>query len=95
MPFTRGNIFRILPILVLSMAALGALAQGGSAGTILGTVTDPTGAVIPNATIHLTNPRSGLDRTATSDALGQFEFSNITFDSYQVGVSAPGRIKLR
>ena len=95
MPFTRGNIFRILPILVLSMAALGALAQGGSAGTIRGTVTDPTGAVIPNATIHLTNPRSGLDRTATSDALGQFEFPNITFDGYQVAVAAPGFASMR
>jgi len=95
MPFTRGKIFRILPIFVLILAALGASAQSGNAGAIRGTVTDPSGAVIPDATVHLTNPRSGLDRTVATDALGQFEFSNITFDSYQVGVSAPGFASLR
>jgi Carboxypeptidase regulatory-like domain/TonB-dependent Receptor Plug Domain len=90
MPFTRGKIFRILPILVLALATVHLPGQGGSAGTIRGTVTDPSGAVIPNATVHLTNPRSGLDRTTSSDALGQFEFSNITFDNYQLAVSAAG-----
>jgi Carboxypeptidase regulatory-like domain/TonB-dependent Receptor Plug Domain len=90
MPLTHGSISRILPILFLALAAACAQAQGGSAGTIRGTVTDPSGAVIPNATVHLTNPRSGLDRTATSDALGQFEFSNVTFDNYQIAVSATG-----
>jgi hypothetical protein len=95
MPFTRGHILRILPVFVLLVAAIAAFGQGGSAGTIRGTVTDPTGAVIPNATIHLTNPRSGLDRTATTDALGQFEFPNVTFDGYQVAVSAPGFASVR
>ncbi|MDR3772231.1 MAG: TonB-dependent receptor [Terracidiphilus sp.] len=90
MPFTRGTILRILPILVLAFTPFTASAQSGNAGAIRGTVTDPSGAVIPNATVHLTNPRSGLDRTVSSDALGQFEFSNVTFDSYQVGVSASG-----
>jgi Carboxypeptidase regulatory-like domain/TonB-dependent Receptor Plug Domain len=90
MPFTRGTILRILPIFVLALASVYASGQGGSAGTIHGTVTDPTGAVIPGATVHLTNPRSGLDRTLTSDAQGQFVFSNITFDSYQLAGSANG-----
>jgi Carboxypeptidase regulatory-like domain/TonB-dependent Receptor Plug Domain len=90
MPLTHGTIFRILPILFLTLASVCLPAQGGSAGTIRGTVTDPSGAVIANAAVHLTNPRSGLDRTTSSDALGQFEFSNITFDSYQIAVSAQG-----
>jgi hypothetical protein len=95
MPFTRGKISCILLTLILTMAALSASAQSGNAGAIRGTVTDPTGAVIPNAAVHLTNPRSGLDRTATSDALGQFEFSNITFDNYQIAVKANGFASLR
>ena len=95
MPFTRGTIFRILSLLILTLATLNASAQSGNAGVIRGTVADPSGAVIPNAAVHLTNPRSGLDRTIASDALGQFEFSNITFDSYQVAVSAPGFASLR
>jgi hypothetical protein len=95
MPFTRGTILRILPALFLILGALSASAQGGSAGTIRGTVTDPSGAVIPNATVHLTNPRSGLDRTVASDALGQFVFSNVTFDNYQLAVKADGFEPLR
>jgi hypothetical protein len=90
MPFIRGLIFRILPILVLIFAAFNSSGQGGNAGVIRGTVTDPTGAVIPDATVHLTNSRSGLDRTVSSDAQGQFEFSNVTFDTYQIAASATG-----
>jgi hypothetical protein len=90
MPFTRGAILRILPILVLTFAAFGASAQSGNAGSIHGTVADPTGAVIPNAAVHLTNPESGLDRSTTTDALGQFTFSNIPFNPYQIAVSANG-----
>jgi hypothetical protein len=95
MPFTRGKISCILLTLILTMAALSTSAQSGNAGAIRGTVTDPTGAVIPNAAVHLTNPRSGLDRTTTSDALGQFAFSNITFDNYQISVKADGFASLR
>ena len=55
MSLNRGTIFRILPILLLIFAALTASAQGGNAGAIRGTVTDPSGAVVPGATVHLTN----------------------------------------
>ncbi|MGA2166692.1 MAG: carboxypeptidase regulatory-like domain-containing protein [Terracidiphilus sp.] len=90
MPFNRGTIFRILPVLALIFAALTSPAQSGNAGVIRGTVTDPTGAVIPGAAVHLTNPESGLDRSSTTDALGQFTFSNIPFNPYQIAVSANG-----
>ena len=62
MSLQSGTTFRILPVFVLFFAALGAYAQGGNAGTVRGTVTDHTGAVVPNATVHLTNEVSGLDR---------------------------------
>ena len=90
MPFTRGTILSILPALALIFAAVYAPAQGGNAGAVHGSVADPTGAVIPNATVHLTNEVSGLDRTASSDALGQFVFSNVPFNPYKVTVSANG-----
>ena len=63
MPFTRGKRF-ILPFLVLALASL--CAQGQNAGAIHGTVTDPSGAVIPGATVRISNSGSGLARTATS-----------------------------
>src|SRR5271166_4920369 len=90
MPFTRGTIFRFIPIVVLALATVYSPGQGGNAGSIRGTVTDPSGAVIPNATVHLSNQSSGVDRSVQSDALGQFEFSNVTFNTYQLAVSANG-----
>jgi hypothetical protein len=87
MQFHRGAI---LPTLVLLFAALSAQAQSGNAGAVRGTVTDPSGAVIPNATVHLTNAVSGLDRTTTADATGQFVFSNVPFNPYRISVNAKG-----
>jgi Carboxypeptidase regulatory-like domain len=89
MPFKCGTTFRILPLLALVLGALGALAQG-NAGPVRGTVTDPSGAVIPGATVHLTNPVSGLDRTVSTDGQGQFSFANVPFNSYEIAASANG-----
>jgi hypothetical protein len=83
-------ILRIIPILALLFASLSATAQSGNAGTVRGTVTDPTGAVIPGASVHMTNDVSGLDRTVVTDASGQFTFSNVPFNNYRVRVSANG-----
>ena len=94
MPFRRGLLFAAL-IALLFLAGPSAPAQSGNAGTIHGTVTDPSGAVIPNATVHLVNSVSGLDRTATTDATGQFTFSNIPFNPYEISISATGFGDLR
>jgi hypothetical protein len=83
MRFHRGAKLRILPLLALALmavsAAVSASAQSGGAGTVRGTVTDSSGAVIPGATVHLANSVSGFDRTATADATGQFSFSESTY----------------
>jgi hypothetical protein len=90
MPFKHGTILSIFPVLVLILAALFATAEGSNSGAVRGTVTDPSGAVIPNATVHLINQVSGLDRTATTDATGQFVFANIPFNPYRMTVLANG-----
>ncbi len=90
MPFNRGTIFRIFPVLFFALAAISASAQTGNAGPVHGTVTDQSGAVIPNATVHLTNSSSGLDRTAVTDATGQFIFANTPFNPYNITVTATG-----
>jgi len=89
MPFKRGTILYILA-LILILASLRASAEGSNSGTVRGTVTDPTGAVIPGAVIHLINEVSGLDRTVSTDATGQFFFANVPFNPYRVSVSANG-----
>jgi len=62
--------------------------SAGNAGTISGTVTDPTGAVIANATVTLANAISGLSRTATTDNSGSYTISNIPFNTYRLTVTA-------
>jgi hypothetical protein len=90
MSFNRDTILRILPVLVLIFSALSASAQSGNAGTVRGTLTDPSGAVVPNVVVHLVNDVSGLDRTATTDAQGQFVFSNVPFNPYRISTVVNG-----
>jgi len=90
MSHTRSTLFRAVPAIALFFVALGAAAQGGNAGIVQGTVSDPSGAVIPNATVRISNQMSGLERTTTTDATGQFEFANIPFNPYQISVTANG-----
>ncbi len=90
MSFSRNIFFRILPLLALLLTSFAALAQSGNAGAVRGTVTDPSGAVVPGATITLENARSGLLRTLQADATGQFDFSNVPFNTYRITVAATG-----
>jgi hypothetical protein len=62
--------------------------SAGNAGTVSGTVTDPTGAVIANATVTLSNAVSGLSRTATTDNSGAYTITNIPFNTYRLTVTA-------
>jgi hypothetical protein len=67
----------------------GAVAQGTS-GVVGGTVVDPSGAVVPGATVVLASPVSGYTRTSTSAANGQFKFYNVPFNTYRVTVTQAG-----
>lgn len=67
----------------------GARAQSNGA-TLTGTVTDPTHAVIPRATVNITDEASGVVRTAKSDGAGFFSFVGVRVGTYDVKVSAPG-----
>jgi hypothetical protein len=57
-------------------------------GTILGTVHDASGAVIPGATVTLVNTGTTAQRIATSDGNGDFVFSNIDVGTYSVTITA-------
>ena len=64
-------------------------AQDITKGSILGMVQDPTGAVIPGATVKLTSPYG--DRSTTTDQAGQYAFHNLVVGTgYAVSVSQPG-----
>ena len=59
-------------------------------GGITGTVHDPTGAVIPNATITLTNEATGVVTTTVSTSTGTYSFSGVRPGTYTVQGEAPG-----
>src|ERR1700676_864138 len=58
--------------------------------TILGTVTDSSGAVIPNAVVFIKNLATGVTRSLTTDAAGFYTAPNLLAGSYEVTVKAPG-----
>jgi hypothetical protein len=86
----RRGISAII-VLVLALAASGLLAQSASnSGTIYGTVTDPTGAIVPGAAISIENPVSGLSRQTQTDSAGHYQFTNLPLNPYHVKISATG-----
>src|SRR3981189_671509 len=74
---------------VLSVGAANAQSGGTSSG-ISGTVLDPSGAVVANATVEIHNAVSGFDRTTTTDSKGNFSFPNVPFNPYHMTVTAAG-----
>lgn len=80
----------------LSLAVLALLAgtecraQATNTGTVVGTVTDPTGAVIPQAQITLTDTATNTKRTTQSNATGQYVFSNVPPGKYELSIERSG-----
>ena len=79
-----------LCILALTANNVHVFAQGNT-GRLEGTVLDPTGAVVPNATVTLKSDGTGQTYTATTNATsGNFGISALPVGSYQISVQVPG-----
>src|SRR5215469_10274424 len=76
-------------LFLLVFLASSCLAQTGTS-TIRGTVTDPSGRLVPNATVTLTNLATNAVRTTKSTDTGTYVFDLITPTKYRVEVDAPG-----
>jgi hypothetical protein len=59
-------------------------------GTLLGTVTDPSGGVVPNATVRITNVDENTTRTFTTNTGGNYEATNSKPGNYKIEVTCPG-----
>jgi hypothetical protein len=59
-------------------------------GTVKGTVTDATGAVVPSAVIVLTNTQTGQVRSTKTDSAGVFDFESVSRGQYKANVEAQG-----
>jgi hypothetical protein len=67
-----------------------ALAQGTNLGTIRGTVTDPNGAVVANASVQVTDLATNISRDLKSNEEGYYEAAGLKYGNYRVTVTAPG-----
>lgn len=86
------NIAGKARVLALAAAAVGAPALYGQAiyGSLYGTVTDPTGAAIPNATVVVTDITKGTSDTVTTNGSGAYTVEHLIPDTYSIKVTAPG-----
>src|SRR5215470_1629168 len=74
---------------VITALAVAGLAQITTTG-IRGIVRDPSGAVIPNATIKVTDKATGIEQTTVSSSDGGFLFPNLQFGKYKLTATAAG-----
>jgi hypothetical protein len=59
-------------------------------GSLSGTITDPSGGQVPNATVVIKNVATGVDRTLTTNANGYYTAPNLLPGEYQITISATG-----
>jgi Carboxypeptidase regulatory-like domain len=85
---TRVALTYILAALILSPSA--ALPQSLTSGDITGTVLDPSGAAVSNATVILTNKDTGTTQTTTTNSTGAYRFSLLNPGKYSLSVNALG-----
>ncbi len=79
----------LAPLSTFTLRAQLSPQQPSSAVTITGTITDPTGAVVPRATVAAIN-QAGIRETTVSNAVGAYIFSAMGPGSYTIEVQAPG-----
>lgn len=79
----------VLVLLGILTVLPGAFGQGGNV-TITGTVTDPSGAIVPGAKVTVTQKNTSAVRTNTTNSNGQFNFTALPPTTYTVAVQAEG-----
>ena len=81
---------RFLRLMICLIAGSVSLMAQAPTGVILGAVSDPSGGVIPKATVTLENKALSVRRTATTDAAGSYSFTALPPGTYEVKATAGG-----
>jgi hypothetical protein len=84
----RLRTFVVLAAAFLILASGGVVWSQTVQGVITGTITDPTGAVVPNATVTITNTGTGLSQAVTTGSDGSYRFPLVPPGSYTVEIKA-------
>jgi hypothetical protein len=90
MRFLRAFLAVLSCVLAMLAVEFPTQAQTGNSGTISGSVSDPSGAVVAKATVNIHQAVSGYDSTTATDNSGNFSFPNVPFNPYHLTVTAPG-----
>jgi len=85
---TRDKFICLFACLALLVPSL--LAQVNATGTLMGTVTDPSGAVVPGADVKAVNQDTGLNRETKTNEAGQYRFDLLPAGTYQVRIVSKG-----
>jgi len=86
----RGRALLTLSVVLLAVMAFAPGLRAQENAVLTGTVTDPSGAVIPNATVVLTATDTGQERQSTSNEAGIYVFANLAHGTYTVTAAAQG-----
>jgi carboxypeptidase family protein len=86
------NAMKVLALLVLALACLPCfvLGQTANTGTVVGTVTDATGAVVAGAQVELRNTATDETHTQATNSAGQYVFPGVRPGNYRVTVTMQG-----
>jgi hypothetical protein len=84
----------VITAVLLCCAALPVWAQTTSMGTMTGVVTDQSNAVLPGATVTITDKATGTSQTTTTNAAGRYVFVNLRSGTYEVTVTKTGFSKV-
>ncbi len=80
----------LLAAAVTMIAPRAAWGQATSAGTITGSVVDSSNAIVPNATVTITQTTTGAVRTTTTDSEGRYVFADVDPGTYDLRISKQG-----
>jgi hypothetical protein len=86
---TRAPLRQLLAFFLLVTAGLVLQAQVNTAN-LSGLVADPTGAVLPNVAVTVTNQATGYSRTVQTDGAGLYSFQELPIGQYSLSVNQPG-----
>jgi len=88
------NVRTIITSLLVTGCLIGlagtGYSQGTNLGTIRGSVTDPNGAIIPNAAVKVIDQTTGISRDVTTDNDGNYEVAALKPGTYKIAVTASG-----